>query len=155
MPPLPPSPSPPHHKTLNQPKKPFSSDGAHEIASVVAIRSQTINKQPFKISSPVSLGVGRHITSSTAKQQERISALAGCWQNTPGEPESEAGAPSHAAVESRRDFLVCIGETLFSERAHSHSWKGQEVSWREQEGMAGTRQNSNDHICLVAVVAAL
>ena len=35
------------------------------------------------------------------------------------------------------------------------AWKGQEVSWREQEGMAGTRQNSDDHIRLVAGVAAL
>lgn len=42
-----PSPSLPHYHALSHPKKLFSSDGAYEIASVVAIRSQAINNEPF------------------------------------------------------------------------------------------------------------
>ena len=87
-----PSPFLPHHNALNQPEKLFSSDGAHEITSVLSIRSQAINNQPFKISSPVSLRVGSGITGSAAEQWERIRALACCWQPEPGDLEHEAGA---------------------------------------------------------------
>lgn len=86
----------PHHNALNQPKKLFSSDGAHEITSVLSIRSQAINNQPFKISSPVSLRVGSGITGSAAEQWERIRALACCWQPRPGDLEREAGASARA-----------------------------------------------------------
>lgn len=119
--PLPPSTSLPHLNALSHSKKLFSSDGAHEIASVVAIRSQAINNEPFKISSPLSFGVRNSITSSAAKLWDRISALACCWYEHAW--RARARAPAHSA-QYQHDFLASIGKNLLSEREQKPQLEG-------------------------------
>lgn len=124
--PLLPSPFLPHHNALSQPKKLFSSHGAHEIASVVSIRSQPINNQPFKISSPVSemevALLAPQPSSGKGLVPQRAAGRTGpeSWGVRLGLPHMPQGINVTSLFASLR--------TCSREGNTSRSWKGQEVS---------------------------